>query len=245
MLQMTRAAGTPIFLYSNENVGLSDTALHASRSSVASASSSATCGKQLDVALHVLDGASGKLDPAFPAHEGPIKYWALAVWEAWFSVHELQIALDQAKKKINGARGSCWAVVSGPVTALVATASRIGWTIASATSALDDLQHKWDSAADSPAAIANAVAHSVRRWRLNKILHALPTATPTANDCAAPLGQLQLFDFACTIKSMATGKGPGKKQKPSGMLHGLLPLLPRLLAGSGRRLGNAKCLNGG
>ena len=35
--QITRAAGTPAFLSSNENFGLSDTALHASRTSVAAA----------------------------------------------------------------------------------------------------------------------------------------------------------------------------------------------------------------
>ena len=74
--QMARAAGTPMFLYGNENFGLSNTALQASRSSVAASASSATCGKQPDVTLYVIDGASGKLDPAFTAHDGPFKYWS-------------------------------------------------------------------------------------------------------------------------------------------------------------------------
>ena len=77
--QMARAAGTPMFLYSNENLGLSDTALQQSRTSVASVGSNATFGKQPDIALYIIDGANGKLDPAFQAHGGPFKYWALAV----------------------------------------------------------------------------------------------------------------------------------------------------------------------
>ena len=72
--QMARAVGTPMFLYSNENVGLSGTALQQARSSVAAAESNATFGKQPDIALYVIDGASGKLDPAFHAHDGPFKY---------------------------------------------------------------------------------------------------------------------------------------------------------------------------
>jgi hypothetical protein len=70
--QMARAAGTPMFLYGNENFGLSDTALQTSRSSVAATASSATCGKQPDITLYAIDGASGKLDPAFTAHDGPL-----------------------------------------------------------------------------------------------------------------------------------------------------------------------------
>ena len=127
--QMARAAGTPMFLYSNECYGLSDTALHTSRSSVASAAANATYGKQLDLVLYVMDGASGKLDPAFDAHTGPFKSWALTVWSDWFPTDVLQLAIDKAKKKLSGAKGSMWAVAAGPVTAFLATAARINWTI--------------------------------------------------------------------------------------------------------------------
>ena len=94
--QMARAAGTPMFLYSNECYGLSDTALHTARSSVASATANATYGKQLDLVLYVIDGAAGKLDPAFDAHTGPFKAWALTVWSEWFPLHMLQSAIDKA-----------------------------------------------------------------------------------------------------------------------------------------------------
>ena len=51
--QMARAAGTPMFLYSNENYGLSDTALQQFRSLVAAAGSNATFGKQPDIAIYL------------------------------------------------------------------------------------------------------------------------------------------------------------------------------------------------
>ena len=102
-------------------------------------------------------------------------------------------------------------VVAGPVAALVATAKRIGWTIESATAAKDNLMQSWKFAADSLVAIASAVANSVRRWRLNRILTAIPTAAPSAADCFTPNAPSQIFDFSRIIKPMVKGKGHGKK----------------------------------
>ena len=68
-----------------------------------------------------MDGASGRLDPAFDAHAGPFKYWCLALWESWFSVDALQAALDQAVAKLDRAKESMSSAVVGPVAALVAT----------------------------------------------------------------------------------------------------------------------------
>ena len=108
-----------------ENDGLSETALHSSRVSVAAAASSATHGMSPDLILYILDGASGKLDPAFMACEGPFKFWSLAIWQNWFHASVLQTALERAKLKLSRAKGSVWAMVAGPVTDLVATAIRI------------------------------------------------------------------------------------------------------------------------
>ena len=133
------------------------------------------------------------------------------MWEAWFSIDALQLALAQSKTKIASAKGSVWSVVAGPATALIATAERIGWKILSATMAKYDLQHQWNFAADSPAAIGNAVSQSVRRWRLNKILKLVPAAAPSPSDFLSPGSPMQLFEFARTIKAMIAGRGPGKK----------------------------------
>ena len=197
--QMARAAGPPMFLYSNENYGLSDTALHSSRTSVAAAASSATCGKHPDIILYILDGASGKLDPAFDANAGPFKFWALAVWQEWFPTSVLQTALERAKARLDKTRGSVWSPVAGPVTAFVATAARMKWTITDATKATDDVGHASNFAADAPAAIAAAVARSVRRWRLERIFSNLPTIAPPTSDASTSPNTL-LADFASTVK---------------------------------------------
>ena len=116
-----------------------------------------------------MDGASGKLDPAFDAHTGPLETWALTIWSDWFPTGVMQAAVDKPKQKLDRAKGAVWAAVAGSVTALLATAKRIGLTIDTATTAHDDLQRPWNFATDSPAAIADAVANSVRRWRLNRL----------------------------------------------------------------------------
>ena len=85
-----------MFLYPSENDRLSDTALHSSRTAVAASASSATCGKRPDLVLYILDGAAGKLDPAFDGNIGPFTYWALVVWQGWSPTSFLQEALDQA-----------------------------------------------------------------------------------------------------------------------------------------------------
>ena len=178
---------------------------------MASAASNATHGKQLDFVLLVMDGASGKLDPAFDAHTGPFKAWALTVWADWFPTNVLHDAANKAKAQIERAKGSVWTMVRGPVAAFIASAARIGWTVHSATTATDDLQQNWNFAADSPAAIGEAVAESVRRWRLKRIIAFLPSAAPSLNDCFSTKGDTQVLDFSRIIKAMSKGSGPGKK----------------------------------
>ena len=99
-------------------------------------------------------------------------------------------------------------MVTGPATAFIATAARLKWTISSATLAIDDIDHERKFAADSPAAIAAAVARSVRRWRLARIIRDLPDLLPLASDASNALSTM-LVDFASTIRAMTKGKGPG------------------------------------
>ena len=83
-VQMVRSIGPPAILYGCETMGVSDSALSTTRSKVAVAAAPHAGGKNPDLTLLVLDGSSGTLDPAFDAHIGPVKYWALAWWESWF-----------------------------------------------------------------------------------------------------------------------------------------------------------------
>ena len=64
-MQMVRAAGPPSILYGVETIGLSDSQLATSRSSVATAASASGAGKNPDIALLIIDCPSGTLDPMF------------------------------------------------------------------------------------------------------------------------------------------------------------------------------------
>ena len=69
-----------------------------------------TCGQDLDIALMIADGPSGKADPAYEAHLQPIGMWAKAIWEEWFTGSMLQNAWRQAGERAGKVKE---AVVSG------------------------------------------------------------------------------------------------------------------------------------
>ena len=116
-----RAVAAPSILYSVERIGISCSALHAVRSTAATASAAKAGGKNIDLVWATLDGASGTADPAFEAHSGPIKYRALSFWEGWFPFADNEKTLEMAKQKLKGTKRSLWAKVTGPATALIAT----------------------------------------------------------------------------------------------------------------------------
>ena len=122
--QMVRAAGTLAITYGCEVMGSSDSALLTARVAVAKAGAPPACGKNLDATLAVLDGPGGTLDPAFDAHILPIKFWALACWEGWFSTDVLGEVFELSALKFANAKVSAWARVCGPTTALIASLAR-------------------------------------------------------------------------------------------------------------------------
>ena len=74
-----RPVGPPATLYTVDCFGISDSALHNTRDTIAAGASTETAGKNPDLVLYAIDGAHGTLDPAFDAHAIPIKMWAQAV----------------------------------------------------------------------------------------------------------------------------------------------------------------------
>ena len=110
--QMLVAVGPHAILYSVETVGLSDTALHNTRASFATTAAAKASGKNIEFTLYVMDGPSGTSEPAFDSYVNPAKFWALAVWESWFSTSELDETLQLARKRINNCKGSMWSVVA-------------------------------------------------------------------------------------------------------------------------------------
>ena len=210
--QMVRVAGTPSILYGCEAAGVSDSALQKTRSAVARAAAPQAGGKNPDATLLALDANSGTLDPAFMAHVSPTLWWATAWWEHWFTPADLALAFRVATRKLATGKCADWAKVTGPVGAVVASLRRLGWSCSSAKHAIDDRGATWSFVLDAPAAIAEAVRQSVRRWRLARIASSLPGLVPDHCDVAAPScpeGTL-LVDFAAVLRQrLATKKGSG------------------------------------
>ena len=137
--QLVRIAGTPMVTYGVEILGMSDSHLEESRQAIARAASAEGGGKNFEMVLYALDGNAGTMDPAFDAHVLPIHAWAMAWWESWRRPHVLNSLVAKAVLKLATAAVSAWALVVGPVTALVASAIRIGWTFLDAHLLKDDV----------------------------------------------------------------------------------------------------------
>ena len=85
-------------------------------------------GKNLAIALHVVDGVSGTLDPIFGVHGRPIWMWALAYWECCLPREALDKAVRVATNKVLTVEGEIrWNAVTCPAGASVASLRRIGW----------------------------------------------------------------------------------------------------------------------
>ena len=86
---MVQAIGPPTMTYGVETAGVGNVSLMRMRSIAASAVAPAGGGKNPDLVLHTVDAAGSTVDPAFAAHVQPLRYWALAIWQAWISKEQL------------------------------------------------------------------------------------------------------------------------------------------------------------
>ena len=158
------AGGTAALVYGQANTGVSDTVLLAQRRAVAAASVLEGAG-ELDITLVLADGSNtGRVDPAFGAHEDPIGMWAEAVWGQWLPRAALR-SLSAHAVRIVEATSRVWASVHGPATAAVASARRLGWTVLDEARIETDLGEVLDLDVDSPAFVVREVGEAVRRWR--------------------------------------------------------------------------------
>ena len=156
-----------------------------------------------------VDGTSGMGDPAFEAHVGPVKYWALAFWEGWFPQEDLTRAIENARAKLNVKGRSVWGRVTGPATALIATTMRLKWSWLDARTLRDDLGKTLVLGLDSPKDFASAVQDSVRRWRMERIAAIFPQLIPAHLDVHAPANTPAInIDMFGVLSPMVKGKAP-------------------------------------
>ena len=167
---MVQATGASAMLYGVDGIGVSDTMLQHARTAAARAAAPQAGGKNTDSVFHAIDGAAGTADPAFNAHVLPIKQWTQGIWDHTYTHEELTQATRFARPKVAHAKGSPWAVVTGPAAALIVTMERIDWKLLSPYCAIDHKGQRWHFGKGPPAAIAKPVQQSVRTWRLHRLM---------------------------------------------------------------------------
>ena len=148
--------------------------------------------------LYALDAHGSTLDPAFDCHVIPIKTYALAHWQQWRPIDELHSVFDASAHKLRAAARSPWDVVSGPISALIATIWRCRWRIRSPCQFVSDTGAELDLLVDSPAAVALAATASVRRWQLAQVVKCYKDLLPLEDDVThtvLPETRMQLNEF--------------------------------------------------
>ena len=160
--------------------------VNATRSGIALAAAAEGRGKDPNLVLYILDGLSGTMDPAFDAHVLPVLRFSFAIWESWQCRASLRTAFDSAQRKLKLAKRSVWDVAAGPVAAMIASLWRLEWVTASYHIFVNDEGRAFDMHVDPPVVIANAVKHSVRRWRLAQVLLKYPSMGTSRPDYIVP-----------------------------------------------------------
>lgn len=168
----------------NQACGVSPAMLRRQRRAVLLAASPHREGGRpnLDLGLIMLDGAeSGRTDPAFQAHHGPIVAWANAVWNQWLSHHMMADTVRRVGAKLDKAKQP-WQVVTGPAAAMMATARRLGWVVHDFSRITVHDGTEIDMLVDPPAAVGRKCDDAVRRWRWGNVAQVIPELSRAGDD---------------------------------------------------------------
>ena len=120
-------------------------------------------------------------------------------WGHWLPQAALQGLLVKTVADTEG-RSTPWPMVRGPFGAMVATAHRLGWQLATCTSVVDDLGFPIDLTVDPPAMVRQRAIAAVWRWRWRRFEARMPCLAqegggrgpfiqPLFRLIAAPLGE--------------------------------------------------------
>lgn len=171
-----RTGGTAAFTVGQYATGIPPSTLLAPRRAVAAAvaPASGSGGQNTDLALIMADGSGrGSAGLAFGAHAQPICFWAMAIWNKWMPLDELQSMVWEAKTKLTLAAFP-WRHVHGPATATVAACARIEWELKDASAIVTDEGRKVELELDPPAVVKKEAIETVKRWRWRRIAATFP-----------------------------------------------------------------------
>ena len=159
-------------------MGMADSHLQLARRVVARALAPEAGGKDPNLVLHFGDGPSGTADPAFDAHYQPVMQFCTCMWQSWQPLGKIDDAIRDARVRINAAKISPWQVVTGPISAMLASLDRLKWHVVSSQVLVDDQGTVFNTLRDPPVVIGAAVKQAVRRWRTAQVLLKFPSAVP-------------------------------------------------------------------
>ena len=163
--KIIRTGGKAAIVYGQAILGVPNVLLRQQRVAVgkAAAKGRGTGGHQLDLCLMAANGkAGGGADPAFDAHIMPIVGWSRAVWNQQLPRKSLRMLAANSLLRLAEAN-NVWASVNGPGAAMVATCTRIGWTVIDGLTLRTDDGFHLDLTLDPPAAVQKQVVRSVER----------------------------------------------------------------------------------
>ena len=156
---LTRASATSSMTYAADAMGVSDTILARMRNVGAKAVAAPTAGKNIDLVFLTVDLHDGTCDPAFSAHELPLKHWTLAWWEAWQTPARLKAAFVAASAKVKRAKASPWQRATGATAGYILTLRRVGWSLFH-DHAIDDIANAANESGKSPPSLSHCPSYS-------------------------------------------------------------------------------------
>ena len=174
--RLLRTGACASMTFGQSIMGVATSHLLAQRRAAAAAAATThgTCGQNLDLALLLADGSpTGKADPAYAAHSGPIGQWAMAVWDQRLPADALLALVAKAKFRLGKAKNP-WAVCTGPGAAFIATAARLEWSVQGAFNIVTDTGVHLSLRTTPPVVVSRHCDEAVRIWRWRRVNAVLP-----------------------------------------------------------------------
>ena len=215
--RMVATMGAPGMLYGVDLMGVADTHLHKVRVVALCAALPPGPARNVDTGFAILDSSGRTTDPAYAAHEAPVRSWCFALWQAWVPLPSM-LALFSATlcrlQRLRAGGGSLWSAAAGPAAGFILTLQRLGWQCRTARLVVDDEGTEWDLLLLSPALVVGAVRRSVTRWRARRVAAGLPALVSDLPDVPLPTGAEARMHLVTRPVGQLLGRGRPPRSVP-------------------------------